>query len=231
MCGTLQPLTQITFQSVLSVLKIFGVDAIAEPTKYVLSSNSFSIRIAPSCSGVEGFALTTLFFVSYFYAFKEHLRFPNVWVLLPIGLLVSWSLNVLRIAALFLIGTNGNPELAVDGFHSHAGWLTFSILAFAMIGVTMSVPWFRRGNTGHTTVAGRLDGSSHIAICRVHGRGATDLHIHCDARSLVLRKGSRDLVCAGDLLTALSRAPGLANRHIRCGGWRCNRVALDCFRF
>ena len=42
------------------------------------------------------------------------------------------------------------------------------------------------------TIAGRLDGSSHIAICRIHGRGATALHIHCDSRSLVLRKGSRD---------------------------------------
>ena len=142
-----QPLTQVTFQSVVSVLKVFGVEAIAKPTEYVLSSNSFSIRIAPACSGVEGFALTTLFFVCYFYAFKEHLRFPNVWVLLPIGLLFSWALNVVRIAALFSIGTNGNPELAVNGFHSHAGWLTFSILAFAIIGVSTSVPWFRRGNT------------------------------------------------------------------------------------
>jgi exosortase E/protease (VPEID-CTERM system) len=142
-----QPLTQITFQSVLSVLKVFGVEAIAEPTRYVLSSNSFRIRIEPPCSGVEGFALTTLFFVSYFYAFKEHLRFPNVWVLLPIGLLFSWAFNVVRIAALFLIGINGHPELAVDGFHGHAGWLTFSILALTMIGVSTSVPWFWRGNT------------------------------------------------------------------------------------
>jgi len=84
-----QPLTQITFQSVFSVLKVLGVEAIADPTRYLLSSNSFSIRIEPACSGVEGFALTTLFFVSYFYAFKEYLRFPNVWVLLPIALLVS----------------------------------------------------------------------------------------------------------------------------------------------
>ena len=42
---------------------------------------------------------------------------------------------------------NGNPEFAVGGFHSHAGWLTFSILAFTIIGISTSVPWFRRGNT------------------------------------------------------------------------------------
>jgi exosortase E/protease (VPEID-CTERM system) len=142
-----QPLRQVTFQSVLAVLKVFGVEAIANPTEYVLSSSSFGISISPYCSGVEGFALTTLFSLSYFYAFREHLRFPNVWVLLPIGLLFSWALNVVRIAALFLIGINGDPDLAVHGFHSHAGWLMFSILAFTMIGVSTSVPWFWRGNT------------------------------------------------------------------------------------
>jgi exosortase E/protease (VPEID-CTERM system) len=67
-------------------------------------------------------------------------------VLLPIGLFLSWTFNVVRIAVLFSIGTDGNPDLAVDGFHGHAGWLTFSILAFAIIGVSTSVPWFRRGN-------------------------------------------------------------------------------------
>ena len=139
-----QPLTQVTFQSVVYVLKVFGVEAIAEWT--ILSSNSFSIGIGPSCSGVEGLGLTTLFCLFYFYVFREHLRFPNVWLLLPIALLSSWALNVVRIAALFLIGMNGNPDLALQGFHGHAGWLTFSILAFTIIGVSTSVPWFRRVN-------------------------------------------------------------------------------------
>jgi len=144
-----QPFTQATFQSVVFVLKVFGLEATAKPTEWggILSSNSFSIHIWPACSGVEGFALTILFLGCYFYAFKESLRFPNVWVLLPIGLLLSWALNVLRIAALFSIGMNGHPELAVSGFHTHAGWLAFSILAFALIGLSTSVPWFRRGNT------------------------------------------------------------------------------------
>jgi exosortase E/protease (VPEID-CTERM system) len=140
------PLREVTFQSVVFVLKVFGVEAIAKPSEYVLSSDSFSIRIDPACSGVEGFALVTLFLGCYFYAFKEHLRFPNVLVLLPIGLLISWAFNVVRIAVLFSIGSHGNPDLAVEGFHGHAGWLTFSILAFAIIGVSTSVSWLRRGS-------------------------------------------------------------------------------------
>src|SRR5262249_54367102 len=55
-----QPLVEVTFQSVLSVLKVLGVDATADPTGHVLSSSSFSISISPHCSGVEGFALITL---------------------------------------------------------------------------------------------------------------------------------------------------------------------------
>jgi CAAX protease family protein len=63
------------------------------------------------------------------------------WVLLPISLVLSWLLNVVRIAALFTIGVRGNPELAMKGFHSHAGWLMFSILAFTIIGVSTAIPW------------------------------------------------------------------------------------------
>jgi uncharacterized protein len=133
-----QPLRDITFQCVVFVLKVFGVEAIAKPSEYVLSSDSFSIRIDPACSGVEGFALLTFFLGCYFYAFKEDLRFPNAFVILPTGLLISWAFNVARIAVLFSIGTHGNPDLAVEGFHGHAGWLTFSILAFAIIGVSTS---------------------------------------------------------------------------------------------
>src|SRR4029078_7953032 len=95
---------------------------------------------------VEGLALVTLFVGCCFYAFKEHLRFPNVLVLLPIGLFLSWTFNVVRIAVLFSIGSHGNPDLAVEGFHGHAGWLTFSILAFAIIGVSTSVSSLRRGS-------------------------------------------------------------------------------------
>ncbi len=71
-----QPLTKITFQSVVAVLNIFGVEAIANPTEHTLSSSSFGIRVYSSCAGVEGFALTTLFLLSYFYAFREYCDFP-----------------------------------------------------------------------------------------------------------------------------------------------------------
>jgi hypothetical protein len=129
---------------VLSTLDVFGVAATSKPEEYELASKTFAITIDSQCSGVEGFTLITLFLLCYFYAFADQLRFPNVWALLPISLVLSWVLNVIRIAALFTIGQRGNPELAVKGFHSHAGWLMFSILAFTIIGISTAIPWFRR---------------------------------------------------------------------------------------
>jgi CAAX protease family protein len=46
-----------------------------------------------------------------------------------------------------MLGSHGHVELALKGFHSHAGWLMFCILAFALIGVSRTVPWFQKNAT------------------------------------------------------------------------------------
>jgi len=142
-----QPLTHATFYAVVSSLEAFGIQATSDSSNYLLSSGAFEISVAPVCSGLEGFGLIIAFLGCYFLAFRESLRFPNVWLLLPIGLALSWLLNVVRIATLFVLGSHGHAELAVKGFHSHAGWLMFSILAFTIIGVSRTVPWFQKNLT------------------------------------------------------------------------------------
>lgn len=140
----IEPLTNATFQMVVATLNLFGVEATARPQDLVLVSGKFAVAIGWQCSGVEGFGLTTIFVLCYFYAFAKDLRFPHAWVLLPIALVLSWLLNILRIAALFAIGKYFSRTLAANGFHSHAGWLMFSILALSVIWISRSVPWFRR---------------------------------------------------------------------------------------
>lgn len=142
-----EPLRRATFFAVVNCLAVLGVHATADVPNYTLSSETFSLSVAPVCSGVEGIGVTIVFLACYFYAFRESLRFPNVWVLLPIGFALSWLLNVVRIATLFVLGASGHPELAVQGFHSHAGWLMFSILALAIIGVSTNAPWFQKNQT------------------------------------------------------------------------------------
>ena len=142
----IEPLTRVTFQTVVATVDFFGLAATAQPDEHILTTKTFGIGIGSQCSGVEGFALITFFLLCYFYAFAADLRFPNAWLLLPVGLVLSWILNVVRIAALFTIGVRVSPDLAVNGFHSHAGWLMFSLLALSIIAVSRSVPWFRRNH-------------------------------------------------------------------------------------
>jgi exosortase/archaeosortase family protein len=52
--------------------------------------------------------------------FRHEYIFPRALLLIPAGLLLSFALNIARIAGLVLIGNAGYPEAAVYGFQ---GWL------------------------------------------------------------------------------------------------------------
>ena len=47
--------------------------------------------------------------------------------------MAAWTLNVIRIAALIVIGDSVSPELALGGFHSQAGWLAFNAIALGLV--------------------------------------------------------------------------------------------------
>ena len=49
---------------------------------------------------------------------------------------------IFPIALLVSIGTSYSPKLAAGGFHSQAGWITFIVLALAIIAVTHRVRFF-----------------------------------------------------------------------------------------
>jgi uncharacterized protein len=53
-------------------------------------------------------------------------------------------LNGVRIGALLWIGAHVSPELAVDGFHTYAGWLVFCALSAVMLLVAENLSWIRR---------------------------------------------------------------------------------------
>jgi exosortase E/protease (VPEID-CTERM system) len=111
--------------------------------------------VAPQCSGIEGIALVTLFVTLYLCLFRKDLRFPRALLLYPVGILASAAFNVLRIAGLLIIGLEGSPELAVGGFHSHAGWLMFTLVALGIVALAQTVPALQKapaaGATGATT--------------------------------------------------------------------------------
>jgi exosortase E/protease (VPEID-CTERM system) len=128
-------LSDLTFAAVARGLAPFGAVAVY-PAERIVRLDGFAVEVAGPCSGMEGFALITALLAAHLWIERAHLRWPHALALLPLALAASFVLNALRIGGLVLVGARISPELAVNGFHSHAGWLAFTLLAFALIGLT-----------------------------------------------------------------------------------------------
>lgn len=140
-----QAITSLTFTAVDGLLRIFGSQVDADPAQYIIGIDEFYVSIAPQCSGVEGFALVSVFVAIYAFIFRAEVRLARfLLVMLPLALFLSWCLNILRIALLILIGARISPDIAVNGFHSYAGWLMFTCLAFGIMALAQNVAWLHR---------------------------------------------------------------------------------------
>jgi exosortase E/protease (VPEID-CTERM system) len=101
----------------------------------VLTVKDFSVRIDNACSGYEGIGLVTAFLSLYLWAFRSRLRFPQAFLLVPVGLAAIWLLNSVRIAALLSLGAHVSPDVAVRGFHSQAGWVAFLAVTVGIMAI------------------------------------------------------------------------------------------------
>lgn len=137
-------LARLTFSTVAQTLTLAGAEPFVNAERFLIGTNGFVVQVAATCSGVQGFALMAAFILTYAAVFRDSTRFPHFWILLPIGILVSWIFNVLRIVTLIAIGASGQPGLAVNGFHSHAGWLFFTLIALGVVATARVIPWMTR---------------------------------------------------------------------------------------
>ena len=122
-----------TFWATRHLLELISPEVVSDPASFELGTPAFRVRIAPECSGYEGVGLVCTFLGLYLALFRRRLRFPHSLLLIPIGALAAWSLNVVRIAALIVIGDSVSPTLALGGFHSQAGWLAFNAVALGLV--------------------------------------------------------------------------------------------------
>lgn len=130
-----------TFFGVAIVLAILGNDVFVNLDVQTIGIVDFYVEVAETCSGIEGLALTTAFMAIYALMMKEDLRMKRFWLLVwPAALLLSFILNIVRISVLILIGAFVSPELAVNGFHSFAGWLSFTLLALLILTIVNVLP-------------------------------------------------------------------------------------------
>lgn len=144
-----------TLAGVEFVLRRFYTAVEVVPGDRVIGAAGFVVEVGPPCSGYEGFGLVTAVVGCYLWLCRDALRFPAALFLLPLALAASWVLNVLRIAALIAVGAEGWPGVAVDGFHTQAGWIAFNAVALGVIALSRAVPVFRRAPPAGTAAPAR----------------------------------------------------------------------------
>lgn len=139
-----RPLGQSTLWTVCGLLGLIASDVVCDPAEFTIGTGRFQVEIAPGCSGYEGIGLIWIFLGAYLWLGRRQLRFPRALLLLPLGTVVMWLSNAVRITALVVVGTWGPPEVARQGFHSQAGWLAFNAVALGLIAASRHLPWFAR---------------------------------------------------------------------------------------
>ncbi len=145
-----EPLGYSTLASVHALLGLFVTDLVYQPSSFVIGTEAFAVSIAPQCSGYEGIGLVWAFLGAYLWFFRRRLRFPQAWLLLPLGAVFIWLANVVRIAALVAVGTWLSADVALGGFHSQAGWLGFLGVALGLIFLAQKCRWFHRDQVSPT---------------------------------------------------------------------------------
>jgi exosortase E/protease (VPEID-CTERM system) len=131
------PLRRVTFVFSALVLRSFVHDAISEPETFTFGTPRFLVDIAPQCSGYEGMGLNLVFLSVALWFFRDRLRFPRAWALLPVGAAASFLVNGVRLVALVLVGTFVSPEIAEGGFHSYAGTLLFCAVGLSTVALAL----------------------------------------------------------------------------------------------
>jgi exosortase E/protease (VPEID-CTERM system) len=138
------PTAGLTFDLVRRILLPIIPSLSANASTRILATDRFAIEVTEICSGLEGMGLMLVFTVAWLLFFRREYLFPRALLLLPAGLAAMFGLNVLRIAALMLIGYAGFPDVAAYGFHSQAGWIAFNSVACALAFLSRRISWFNR---------------------------------------------------------------------------------------
>jgi exosortase E/protease (VPEID-CTERM system) len=142
--------TQVTFEMVYRLLSWLIPTLAIDPANRVIATRRFAVSIEPVCSGLEGMGLMLAFCTVLLLLFRREYIFPRALLLIPAGLLLSFALNIVRIAALVLIGNAGYAQAAVYGFHSQAGWISFNAAAVGIALVSLRSRWFSRAAAGRS---------------------------------------------------------------------------------
>lgn len=166
-------LQALTFRCVTPLLHSVLPGVFINPQQFIIGTDRFAIYIAEPCSGLEGLGLVLIFTVLWLWYFRKEMRFPRALLLVPCALIAVWALNIFRIAALVIIGDAGHPDIAMEGFHSQAGWIAFTLVALLFSISSRRIPWFRTSppESGNGTLSTASATTPFAAIGNTEVRG------------------------------------------------------------
>lgn len=140
--GGWELLATATLQVSHAILRLYETGVFSDQEQRTVGVGNFWVVIDQSCSGYEGIGLVAAFLCLYLWVFRRDLRLPQALLLLPIGIVTIWFLNSVRIAVLVSLGAHLSPEVAVQGFHSQAGWIMFLAVTIGLMVLSRKVAFF-----------------------------------------------------------------------------------------
>ena len=149
-----KPSSDLTFALVTASLRPLVPDLVVDPRVFKIGSRVFSVFIAKECSGLEGAGLMLVFGALWLWFLRREYRFPQALLLIPVGVIVMWLVNVVRIDILFLIGHAGLRSVAAGGFHSQAGWIAFNAVALGFSAASRRARWLTRETEQRSVIEG-----------------------------------------------------------------------------
>jgi exosortase E/protease (VPEID-CTERM system) len=139
-----QPFSAAALAMAAFLLKLASKSVEIDAAHHVLAMDRFAVHVEAGCSGLESMGMVTLLTLSYLFIFRRELRFPRAFALLLLGLTLSWLGNGVRLAIMIWLGARVDPELALGGFHSKAGWVLFSSITLSIAYIGHHSPWFAK---------------------------------------------------------------------------------------
>ena len=137
-------LADLTLTLSYKLLTLYEPAAAVDHGTKSLFVGEFQVIINQSCSGYEGMAMVAAFLGLYLWSFRKTMKFPNALLLVPLGIVSIYALNIIRIAALVSIGGHVSPDVAEGGFHSQAGWMAFLAVTLGFMALVPRSAFFSR---------------------------------------------------------------------------------------
>lgn len=124
--GLWRVLAAAVLHSVRWLLSLTGLQVAVVPPRTLLL-DKFGINVAQYCSGIESIALFSGLYAIIGFTDWPRLNHRRFLALFPIGLIILFGFNILRVFGLILAGYYINPHIAFSLFHTYAGMVFFII--------------------------------------------------------------------------------------------------------